>query len=78
MLVKTLVNSGINAPAMVPQLMMMESAHHKSAYCPVKIAEQNITGNEGNGDGNDRGDPNQIGQRMFKVKFFLAGKERLC
>src|ERR1044071_6160577 len=36
-LVKTLVNSGINAPATVPQEMMMESAHHK-AGCAVPEA----------------------------------------
>ena len=29
-LTKTLVNSGITAPATVPQLMMMDSTHHKS------------------------------------------------
>src|SRR5271156_3428838 len=29
-LTKTLVNSGITAPATVPQLMMIESTHHKS------------------------------------------------
>src|SRR5262245_17974908 len=28
-LTNTLVNSGINAPAAVPQLMMIESTHHK-------------------------------------------------
>ena len=28
-LTKTLVNSGINAPATVPQLMMMDNTHHK-------------------------------------------------
>ncbi len=31
-LVKTLVNSGISAPATVPQLMMMESTHQRDAY----------------------------------------------
>ena len=34
--VNTLVNSGIKAPAMVPQLMMMERAHHKSFKLSVK------------------------------------------
>src|SRR5690348_13752472 len=29
-LTNTFVNSGINAPATVPQLMMTESTHHKS------------------------------------------------
>src|SRR5580658_5206835 len=29
-LTKTLVNSGITAPAMVPQLMMTDNTHHKS------------------------------------------------
>src|SRR5271155_1294707 len=29
-LTKTLVNSGITAPATVPQLMMIDSTHHKS------------------------------------------------
>ena len=29
-LTKILVNSGISAPATVPQLMMMDSTHHKS------------------------------------------------
>src|SRR5512141_1108438 len=29
-LVKILVNSGISAPATVPQLMIIESTHHKS------------------------------------------------
>src|SRR5712671_7874828 len=29
-LTNTLVNSGISAPATVPQLMMIESTHHKS------------------------------------------------
>src|ERR1039457_1633759 len=28
--VKTLMNSGINAPASVPQLMISESCHHRS------------------------------------------------
>ena len=31
-LVKTLVNSGIRAPAMVPQEMMMASAHQSPGY----------------------------------------------
>src|SRR5688572_18340517 len=31
-LTKTLVNSGINAPAIVPQLMMLESTHHKAGW----------------------------------------------
>ena len=30
-LTKILVNSGINAPATVPQLMMTESTHHRRA-----------------------------------------------
>src|SRR5689334_4827109 len=36
-LTKTFVNSGINAPATVPQLMMTESTHHKSA-CALPVA----------------------------------------
>src|SRR5258708_39636387 len=31
-LTKTLVNSGISAPATVPQLMITESTHHKSGW----------------------------------------------
>src|SRR5208283_4027871 len=31
-LTNTLVNSGINAPATVPQLMMTESTHHRSGW----------------------------------------------
>src|SRR6266404_8958647 len=31
-LVKTLVNSGINAPAIVPQLIMPESTHHNAGW----------------------------------------------
>ena len=34
-LVKILVNSGISAPATVPQLMMTESTHHRAGWaCP--------------------------------------------
>ena len=36
-LTKTLVNSGITAPATVPQLMMTESTHHRSG-CAVPAA----------------------------------------
>src|SRR5437870_11018273 len=36
-LTKTLVNSGITAPAIVPQLMIVESTHH-SAGCAVPVA----------------------------------------
>src|SRR5712691_197574 len=31
-LTKTLVNSGINAPATVPQLMMADNTHHKAGW----------------------------------------------
>src|SRR5438445_7772725 len=36
-LTKTLVNSGITAPATVPQLMMMESTHQRSG-CDAPLA----------------------------------------
>ncbi len=77
-LVNTLVNSGIKAPAMVPQLMMIERAHHKPSYLSVKIAQQKIAGDEGDDDGNNRGDPDQIGQGMFKVEILLAVKRRFA
>src|SRR5688572_28801807 len=38
-LVKTLVNSGMTAPAMVPQLMMAESTHQRSG-CGVPLASR--------------------------------------
>ena len=34
-LTKTFVNSGITAPAIVPQLMMSESTHQRSGLIPV-------------------------------------------
>src|SRR4026209_2426489 len=39
-LTKTFVNSGINAPAIVPQLMMMESTHQRSG-CAAPPALRN-------------------------------------
>src|ERR1700690_95909 len=33
-LVKIFVNSGINAPATVPQLMMQDNTHHRSGWMP--------------------------------------------
>jgi hypothetical protein len=45
-LTKILVNSGINAPATVPQLMMLESTHHKAglpdARAVLEVAEQHL------------------------------------
>src|ERR1035441_10127674 len=36
-LTKILVNSGISAPATVPQLMMTESTHHRSGCGPASV-----------------------------------------
>src|SRR5581483_4723733 len=38
-LTNTFVNSGINAPATVPQLMMIDSTHHKSGVGLPSIAK---------------------------------------
>src|SRR5512140_875597 len=38
-LTKILVNSGINAPATVPQLMMTESTHQRAACGPASVAK---------------------------------------
>ena len=45
-LTKTLVNSGISAPAMVPQLMMMDKIHQRSGWAmpslPLKSPSNNL------------------------------------
>src|SRR5271170_4802547 len=45
-LTKTLVNSGITAPATVPQLMMTDNTHHKSGNAapstPLKSPSKNL------------------------------------
>ncbi len=81
-LTKILVNSGINAPATVPQLMMTESTHQRfgcgvpAASC--EIAQQEFAGDEGDDDGDGRGDPDQVGQRRFKVEVLLAAEHGLA
>src|SRR5450759_4953670 len=40
-LTKILVNSGIRAPATVPQLMMTERTHHSAGLMPVWWASRN-------------------------------------
>src|SRR5208337_2925813 len=42
-LTKILVNSGINAPATVPQLIMMDSTHHKSGSGRLLLAPSAAT-----------------------------------
>ena len=49
-LTKILVNSGISAPATVPQLMMTESTHHRAgcgAGGGLEVAQQQLAGDEG-------------------------------
>ena len=79
-LVKTLVNSGISAPAMVPQLMMIERASQAEIEPPTcgQIAEQKIARDEGDDDGDAGGDPDQVGQGMFEVELLLAGEQGLA
>jgi len=40
----------------------------------VICVQQEITCRKGNADGNDRGNPDQVGQRMLEIEFFLSGK----
>ena len=40
-----------------------------------QVTEQKEARDEGNRDGNGRRDPDQIGQRMFKVEIFLPGEQ---
>ena len=77
-LTNTLVNSGISAPATVPQLMMTDSTHqrvrlgHAGAVC--EIAQQQFAGDERDGDGNGRGEPDEMRQRRFEIEIFLAAE----
>ena len=75
-LVKILENSGINAPAAVPQEMIADNTHHKSGSNPVCLRQQKIAGDERDENGNDRGDPDQLGQRRFKIKILHAAISR--
>ena len=75
-LVKILENSGINAPAAVPQEMIAESTHHKSGLQPALFAQQKIAGDERDENGNGRGDPDQLGQRRFKIEILQIAVSR--
>jgi hypothetical protein len=72
-LVKILVNSGISAPATVPQLMMVESTHQRFGHAmpASEVAQQQLAGDEGDADGDGGGDPDEVGQRRSKSKSFL-------
>ena len=50
-LVKILVNSGISAPATVPQQMMADSTHHRFGINAGLLGQQQIAGDEGDDDG---------------------------
>ena len=82
-LTKIFVNSMMSAPASVPQPMMAESTHQRfgsgtSVEHAVdglrnrEIAEQQLARAEADEDGNDAGDPDQVGERRFPVEIFVA------
>ena len=81
-LTKILVNSGISAPATVPQLMMTDSTHHSASWAlsgsVLEVAQEQLARNEGNHDGHRRGDPDQVGQRGFEVEILLAAEHGLA
>ena len=64
--VKTLTNSGISAPASVPQEMIDASFHH-CVVSPPKIGNDEIRNDVGGNDRNNRGEPDQRSQRRFKI-----------
>ena len=64
--VKTFTSSGMIAPASVPQEMIVASFHHCVESPPsVGIISDEI--HVGEGDGDDRGDPDQRSERSFVV-----------
>ena len=64
--VKTLTNSGISAPASVPQVMTMASFHHNDVVA-AEVGDQQAADDVGERDGEDRGEPDQRGERRFEV-----------
>jgi hypothetical protein len=46
--------------------------------CDGQIAQQEVAGNEGHGDGDAGGDPDQVGQGMFEVELLLSREQRLA
>ena len=76
--VKTLTSSGMIAPASVPQVMIVESFHH-SVVSPARSGMSSVRRHEGDGDRDDRGQPDERGQRRLEVHLVgVAGTWRLA
>ena len=56
--------------------MMTDSTHQRfglrSARRVREVAQQELAGDEGDHDGDGRGDPDQVRQRRFEVEILLA------
>jgi len=63
--VKTLTSSGISAPAIVPQVMIVES-FHQSVESPPSVGIRTATGRS-HDDGDDGSQPHQRGQGISKL-----------
>ena len=64
--VKTFTSSGMMAPASVPQVMIVDSFHH-SVRVPAKSGNHEVRGDVGQDDRDDRGEPDQRGERLLEV-----------
>ena len=63
--VKTFTHSGMIAPASVPQVMIVESFHHMRAVADV--VDQQVRHGVGDGDRDQRREPDQRGERLLEV-----------
>jgi hypothetical protein len=79
--VKILVNSGMRAPATVPQ--RDDGGEHppevgqRGAGVVAHPGEQQVAGGVGDEDGDDGGDPDEVGQRVLEVEVFRAAPDGL-
>ena len=71
-----MTSSGMTAPASVPQEMMVASFHHCVAS-PPRSGMMSVRDDVGEHDGDDRGEPDQRGQRRFEVHLVGVAVARL-